>query len=147
METNNDSFTGQILDENAIENKPLPKLYSDRAIMGFAVFFSTFFASFLVIENLKETGARKGIVSVVIFSILFTIIEVVIVGFLPAKANSLSLPFNLLGGAILNFYFWKKYIPADLVYEKKKIWKPLIVGFVLVAIFFVLILMTGQLPK
>ncbi len=141
-DTNSNSFQHQVSDESNSQQTIAPKLYSDTAIMGFSLFFSTFFASFLLMENLKQVGAKRGILPVIIFSILFMMVEFYIVGMLPAKANSISLPFNLLGGAILNFYFWRKYIP-HVPYEKKKIWKPLIIGLALVLV--MLGLMLGKL--
>jgi len=134
MEDNfSNPFQNQVINKDAGNNTIVPKLYSDGAIMGFSVFFSPFFASFLLIENLKQVEARRGIIPVIVFSVLFIAAEIYLIELLPTKANSLSLPFNLLGGAILNFYFWRKYIP-HIPYERKKIWKPLFIGLLLVMI-------------
>lgn len=145
-DTNSQSFEHQAANAYGHNHVTTPKLYSDTAILGFSLFFSTFFASFLLIENLKQVDARKGIIPVILFSISFMVVEYYLINLLPAKANSLSLPFNLLGGAVLNFYFWRKYIP-HLHYEKKKIWKPLIIGLVLVAVMFGLMLGKLQTGK
>jgi hypothetical protein len=141
---NNEDNTPEWTDQPEDNGQPLPKLYSENAIMGFAFFCSTLFASFLTIENMRTAKAKKGIVPVILFTIGFTAIEGLIIKTLPVKYSMFIILFNLVGGVILNLFFWKKYIPANLPYEPKPITKPLLIAAMLILI---MLAFTNQAPK
>ena len=132
------------------ENKPLdegsiitpesnPKIYSKMAIRGFSIFFTSIFGGVLLMQNLKDIGKRKEANMILLFSILFTAVSIYIVNIPEKPKSSLTMLCNLIGGYILSDYFYKKYFPTDDNYEKKKIWKPLIIS-ILITIPFVLAL-------
>ena len=49
--------------------------------------------------------------------------------------QSVALLCNIASAAILSEYFYKKYFPDEADYEKKKIWKPLIIGVIITVVF------------
>ena len=54
--------------------------------------------------------------------------------------SSLSLFGNIAGASLLADYFFKKYIPNEEDFEKKKILKPLIIGLVITIPFIVIVI-------
>lgn len=112
-----------------------PKIYSKRAIWGFSVFFSSIFGGILLMQNLKDIGKRKQANIVLIVSILLTALTVVIVVVSGIKDRSVGFICNIVSAAILTELFFKKYIPDEIEYDKKKIWKPLIIGLVIFGAF------------
>jgi hypothetical protein len=121
-------------DENhnpsALESQP--EIYSKRAIWGFAVFFATIFGGVLLMQNLKAVGKRKEANQVLLFSILFTVASVVIVNTIPARIPALNYILNFTGAGILIEFYFKKYFPATYEYRLKKIWKPLVISFLII---------------
>ena len=110
--------------EKSIEEIPLPNLYSKKTIQGFAIFFSTIFGAFLLMQNLKEMKKPKARIEVLSFGILFTIVSVILLNYLP-KTLFTTLLFNLTGYLILIHFFWNRDLGKDLKYTKKNIWNPL----------------------
>ena len=110
--------------EKSIEEIPLPNLYSKKTIQGFAIFFSTIFGAFLLMQNLKEMKKPKARIEVLSFGILFTIVSVILLNHLPKIWFTLLL-FNLTGYLILIHFFWNRDLGKDLKYTKKNIWNPL----------------------
>ena len=110
--------------EKSIEEIPLPNLYSKKTIQGFAIFFSTIFGAFLLMQNLKEMKKPKARIEVLSFGILFTIVSVTLLNYLP-KTLFTPLLFNLTGYLILIHFFWNRDLGKDLKYTKKNIWNPL----------------------
>ncbi|APG59901.1 hypothetical protein [Christiangramia salexigens] len=123
-------------------SQDLPRLYSKRVIWAFAILFSTLFAAVLLMSNMKSMDEKKGRMQVLIFGILFTIGVGISVETTQASSN-LALPLNLLGGIILNEYFWNRYIGKEQEFEKKNWTKPAIIS-ILICIPFALLLIFGQ---
>ncbi|MEP6466986.1 MAG: hypothetical protein ABJB05_11810 [Parafilimonas sp.] len=118
-----------LLDEAILERTP--KIYSKMAIRGFSIFFSSIFGGVLLMQNLRDIGKKKEANIILLLSVLFTAASIFVVN-IPAKPNtSLTYLCNIIGGFILSEYFYKKYFPNDSIYEKKKIWKPLIISILI----------------
>ncbi|MGE5394765.1 MAG: hypothetical protein ACM3P1_08470 [Candidatus Saccharibacteria bacterium] len=112
------------------------KIYSKRAIIGFTLFFSTIFGAVLLMQNLKDIGKKKEANLLLLLSILYTVITIVIVN-IPERPNTfLTYLCNFVGAMILTEFVYKKYFPEE-AFEKKEIWKPLIISL-LITIPFVL---------
>ncbi len=122
----------KLLDSEFTElNVSLPKIYSKRVIWGFSIFFSSIFGGVLLMQNLKDIGKKKEAYMILILSIVYTVLTIYIVN-IPEKTNSsLTLLCNAIGGLILSRYFFTKYFPIEDKYEKKKIWKPLIISIII----------------
>lgn len=120
--------------ERTIEEIPLPNLYSKKTIQGFAIFFSTIFGAFLLMYNLKEMKKSKARNEVLVFGILFTIVSVILLNYLP-KTLFTTLLFNIIGYFILIHFFWNKDLGEDLKYKKKNIWNPLMYSILVIMLF------------
>jgi uncharacterized membrane protein YidH (DUF202 family) len=115
-----------------------PEIYSKRVIYTFSFLFSSVFGGILLMQNLKDINKKKEATIVLLISILLTVATILITTFLEIKNNTVGLICNIAGAALLSEYFFKKYFPDETDYPKKKIWKPLIIGIILVAVFILL---------
>lgn len=122
-----------------------PRFYTPGAIFGFSIFFSLIFGAALLAINIRQTGNRKGGWVVIAFSLLYMLVEVVVLWQIK-RSSGMSLAFNLVGALILNYYFWPKYIGTQLDYEPKPIWRALFIS-ILVVLPLLIILMLFPPPK
>ncbi|MCG2612614.1 hypothetical protein LZZ90_13980 [Flavobacterium sp. SM15] len=106
------------------------KIYSERSVWGFSLFFTTLFGGILLMQNLKDIGKKKEANNILVMSILYSIISIIIVN-IPDNTNpSLAISLNVFGGMLLSKYYFPKYFPKTENYEKKPIWKPLIISLI-----------------
>ena len=85
-----------------------PEFYSKQVISIFAVLFSTFFASILMAMNLSRSENKKGIIEVIAFG-LGTTVLIVWLNSVVHNFNSSGIIVNIIGGMVLNTYFWAYY--------------------------------------
>lgn len=109
-----------------------PRFYSPGAIFGFSIFFSLIFGAALLATNIRQIGNRKGSWVVVGFSLLYMLLEAVLIWQLNRSSSFSILAFNLTGAFILNYYFWPKYIGTQLAYEAKPIWRALLISILII---------------
>lgn len=124
-------------------------IYSKWAILGFSIFFSPLVGSILLMLNLRRTGNRSAGYLVLFFGLIYIIIDKIaalklagvdIANMTQQKLVSnnrmvyYSIAFDILGGAILTEYFFKKYLKSDN-YTSRSIFPPLLI---IIAIFFLL---------
>lgn len=117
----------------------LPQLYSKRLILIFALLFSTLFAAVLLMSNLKSIGKKRESYLVLFFTFFYMVAVVLLIQMLGLPPD-LTFVANVIGAAILNEFFWNKYIGGDTEFQKKSWVKPAIIS-VLVCIPFALALM------
>lgn len=128
-----------------IKEEDKPQLYSKGLILIFSLLFSTIFAAVLLMLNLKTIGKNKERTYVLLFAIVYLFATAAILQIFSLPPN-LTFIANVIGAAILNEYFWNKYIGRDTEYVKKSWIKPALVS-VAVALFFLLLIMgAGNLP-
>jgi hypothetical protein len=123
------------------------KIYSKRAILGFSIFFTSIFGGVLLYQNLKDIDRKKEANIVLIFSILFTAISIYIVNIPDKPKTGLTNLCNIAGGLILTEYFFKKNFPNPDNYDKKKVWKPLIISILITIPFVIAMIYSGILEK
>lgn len=124
-------------EENAEQR--LPELYSKNLILIFAILFSTIFAAALLIVNLRHLGKTKEALWVLAFAIAYLVATgLVMQGF--DLAPSMTIIANVIGAAILNEFFWNKFIGSDFPYEKKSWIKPTLISIGIAMIFFLLLM-------
>jgi len=120
--------------DQIITDPNLPLLYSKKAIYVFAMIFSVVFGAFLLIMNTKELKKHDAIVPILSFSIGYLISIFWLIDFLEVHYN-FTIPntnlFSSLGGLLLVEIFWRKYIEKDILFRKRKVWKPSIIGAIL----------------
>src|ERR1035437_5734061 len=106
-------------------------LYSKKVILAFSVVFSTIFGASLLMPGLFKIGKQKTAYLILLGSIVYTILSVIIIT-IPARPILLLVYlFNLTGGLILSQIVYKSYFPHSEYHRKKKIWKPLIISFII----------------
>ena len=136
-----DKFIDETLTITSGDN---PKIYSKKAIWGFSFFFTSIFGGVLLMQNLRDIGKKKEANMILFLSILFTAISIYIVNIPDKPKTSLTYLCNTVGGLILTEFFYKKYFPNESNYEKKKIWKPLIISILITIPFIIAIIYAGQ---
>ena len=114
-----------------------PKIYSKRAINIFSILFSAIFGAILLMQNLRDIGKKKEANLILLGAIVYTGIFIYLVNIPEKPQTSLTFLGNLVAGYVLSEILYKKYFPQDEQFEKKKIWKPLIIS-ILIMIPFVL---------
>ena len=117
----------------AQQEQDQPKLYSKRLILVFSILFSTIFAAALLTANLKSLGKRAAAGWVLIFAIVYLIATALVMQAYQLSPGLTPIA-NVIGAAILNEFFWNKYIGPETGYQKKNWLKPtaLSIGIVLV---------------
>ncbi len=108
-----------------------PAIYSRNAVRGFAIFFSAIFGGVLLMQNLDSIGKRgEGRIAFAI-SVGITICQVVIGMLIGQTTSSMGIIISILGASALSEFVYKKYIPNEVEYSKRRIWKPLIIGLII----------------
>jgi len=110
------------------------KIYSRKVVYAFSVLFAPIFGGVLLRQNLIDTKRKKEANIVLAFSIIFTVLTIIIVnsGVFEVRTSSLTFVLNLIWGAVLSEYFFKKYFPNSQHYEYKKIWKALLISVIII---------------
>ena len=125
----------QTLDELALTDVK-PKIYSRHAIWGFSFLFSPLVGGILLSQNLKDIGNKRKANSVLITAISMTIV-LLIIAYLPTRPIPLlPIIYNGAGGLLFSEFYFRKYFSSGEDYEKKKIWKPLLICFGIILAFF-----------
>lgn len=134
MEYQNEEISTRETKENNTQAEDrqeiLPELYSKRLILIFALLFSGIFASFLLRSNLRNTGQKKeGNMAVIFIFLMMLLFAAAIEAFsLPPNLTFIG---NVIGAAILNEYFWNKYLGRDFEYERKSWGKPVMIALLI----------------
>ncbi|MGZ3765965.1 MAG: hypothetical protein ACXVB0_22490 [Mucilaginibacter sp.] len=120
-------------------------IYSKWVILGFSIFFSPLIGGILLMLNLRSVGYKREGTWVLLFAVIYQFVAGIIISsffkdltvhpndrsiLTNTKFLAYSSIANVIGGAILVEYFFKKYIQDDN-YQYKTIWRPLIVLFVI----------------
>lgn len=122
------------------EEQNLPQLYSKTLILIFSIFFSPIFAAVLLFSNLKSLGKKSAAWWVLLFAIGYLLATAVVMS-LFNLSPSLSLIANVIGAAILNEYFWNKYIGSETEFQKKSWIRPVAISVFIVLVMFSLMMM------
>lgn len=129
-------------DENATEDINAIELYSDRLIWIFCFLFGAIFGAVLQAINFLKIGNRIFFCITILFGVLYTILQIYIIGLLSEYFTSryyISLFFSGIGATFL-YIFKEKGIPKDLKYRKKSFVLPLVIAILIyLPIFFIII--------
>lgn len=128
--------------QNLQQEEEIPELYSKTLILVFAVFFSTIFAAALLILNLRSLRKTKEANLVLLFAIGYLLATAIAIETLNLDP-SLTLIANVIGAAILNEFFWNKYIGSNVEFTPKSWVKPTSISVLIIMIF--LLLMMGTI--
>ena len=129
MEAKNSTEAGE---DKLSEFEIMPAIYSKRAIYYFSIFVTPLFGGFMLMQNLRDINKKKAAIIALGVSLLITIAIVITVTYLiPGKSSNIFL--NIAGATILSEFVFRRYIPEATVYDKKQIWKPLLIAIAIVA--------------
>lgn len=127
-----------------MKNQNLPKIYSNKAILGFSIFMSALFGGILLYLNLKELNKKKEANIVLAVSLFLTFLTLIIVNIPEKSTNFLATICGFSSGYFLTNFFSSKYIPNEKEYPKKAIWKPLIIAIIIIALLIALMIYAYQ---
>ena len=111
----------------AQQEQELPKLYSKRLILSFSILFSSIFAAALLISNLRKMEKQAAAAWVLLFAICYLVATAIIMTAFNISP-SMSVIANVIGAAILNEFFWNKYLGSEIEFEKKSWIKPTLIS-------------------
>lgn len=124
------------------QEEEMPELYSKTLILVFAILFSTIFAAALLMLNLRSLGKIKEANLVLLFAIVYFLATAIAMETLKLDP-SLTLIANVIGAAILNEFFWNKFIGREVEFTPKSWIKPTVISGIIVMVF--LLLMMGSM--
>lgn len=130
--------------EKANEQDDLPALYSKTLILIFAMLFSTIFAAALLMYNLNRIGQKKAMWWVLIFAVSFLILTGVVIQVFKLDPG-MTLIANVIGAAVLNEFFWNRFIGRDTEFEKKSWIKPILISLLIAMVLFILLIGAAQI--
>lgn len=110
----------------------LPHYYSSRAIFGFSVFFAPLLGAILLAKNLAGNGRRVAMI--LMFGIAYEAMVFYVLYAMETVGSGFSLLVNGIGGAILAYFFWPRYLGKETQYISKSIWPPLMIGLLVSAL-------------
>ncbi|MFT3919867.1 rhomboid family intramembrane serine protease [Cloacibacterium sp.] len=122
----------------------LPKIYSSKAILGFSVFMSSLFGGILLYINLRNLKKYKEANIVLVISIILTLLTYFVMSIPENPKSSLAYLCGFIGGGILSYFLFPKYIPNEEDFPKKQIRKPLIIAVLIVIVFISLIIFSDE---
>ena len=137
----------QLEEDVTLNTESKQKIYSKKAIWGFSVIFTSIFGGVLLFQNLKDIGKKKEANLILLYSILYTIVTIYLVNIPDKPKSGISFMCNMVGGYILSEYFFNKYFLNPDDYDKKKIWKPLIISILIIIPFIFVLIYSGTLDK
>ncbi|KQC02456.1 hypothetical protein [Pedobacter sp. Hv1] len=128
-------------DNFMVQDDVSPQFYSQRAIYCFSILFSVFFGSFLLSANLKAVDKPRLLV--ILYGFAYAVLTI-IVGEYMKTGLSYAFIANSIGVIIMQTLFWDRLIGKETKYNAKPIWKPLIIGVLIIAVLIMLFLFANQ---
>ena len=128
-------YPDQPENEDKLDSFLKPKIYSRRAVRGFSIFFSPIFGGVLLWQNLRAIEKRREAGIVLAVSILLTVFPIALVMLFNIQNRYVGIILNIAGAVVMAEYFYRKYFPDESTYPNKAIWKPLIIGLVILVLF------------
>ncbi len=129
---------------NIVDDPTAPQLYTQKFILVFGVLFSVLAGGILMAINFKQIGKSKIGWIALISSLVYSVVQIIIIDFIPVTTSLISITFSLAGIYLLETVFWKRHVPEDLKFRKRSIWVPLIIGIVISLPFMYLMFLGGE---
>jgi hypothetical protein len=127
-------------DVNLVQEESAPLLFSQKAISTFSFLVNPLLGAILLSINLKILERAIKSVPVILFALIY---DIVFIYLFSLASNSrtdpgmIFVPYFSVGGLIMNFYFWPKYIGKETQYRARSIRNPLIISIGLYLLFFI----------
>jgi hypothetical protein len=116
-------------ESNLVDDPNAPELYLPRTIAGVSVLSSPIYGSIFFSMNLHRLGKIRYSIPVILFSVLW----IAIIDFIIPE-NSKTIPFylwNMIGGVILQYFFWPRFIGKDTKYRKRSGVVPYVIAIII----------------
>jgi hypothetical protein len=133
LDHDNQNLTEAVHTNSRIIEISLPQLYSVVSIMVFSVLFSVIAGGIMMFVNFRRTGHKAESFRVLGFSLLFTLISVIILSFAGATSPVISVILNILGGYLIEQLFWNRVLGPGFNYHKQEVWGALIVAILIIS--------------
>lgn len=108
----------------------LPVLYSQTTILAFSLFFSTLAGGILLAINASRIS-KKGILPIILFSVLFTVAQSIATYKVNDPNNILLIAIPISGAFILSQFFWNRFFGKNIQYQKRSVLVPLIIVLII----------------
>lgn len=131
-------------EKEIVENENAVSIYSRKTIDWTTLIFGLIPGAVIMFLNLIKTDKKRGIIPLLIFTIIYLLIEAYVFTFIENNDAELLSPsrllFNGIGALVIHTLFWNFYIGKNFKYRKKKIWFPIVLGIGLNALILFLLL-------
>jgi hypothetical protein len=127
---------------NQIEDPDAPAFYSKRAIYVFSILFSVLFGSVMLAINVAKIEKMGKALLVVLFGLGYTACTIILASLLNLP-NASGIFAGMIGGYIMNAFFWNKYIGKETLYRLKPIWVPLGIALAIIIPAIIIIIKYG----
>lgn len=127
---------------NQVEDSDAPAFYSKRAIYVFSILFSVLFGSVMLAINVAKIKKMGKALLVVLFGLGYTAFTIALASLLNLP-NSTGIFAGMIGGYIMNAFFWNRYIGKETLYRLKPIWVPLGIALAIIIPAIIIIIKYG----
>lgn len=132
-------------ESNIVAGLDAPELYSLKAVRLFSIIFAPLAGALMLTSNLKKVRQDK-IYYPLLFGIFYLFLTIAIQSYITSINGTGPqgvIIINLIGAAVLEYYFWNKLIGVKVLYRKRSVVLPLII-WTFISIFFIsIIFLTG----
>ncbi len=120
-------YLQRLIERKRIDEDPtVPAYYSKMGIWWFSILFSVLFGAILLALNLQNRRDKWVVIGFGITYLIFTF--TILEQLEPRYASSSSFILNAIGGAVLQTYFWNKYLGMRTIYKRKSILIPVVIA-------------------
>ncbi len=130
----NDSQVITKKEEEQVDEK-LRNWYSPTAILGFSIFLEPLFGAILLSQNLKKADKKKQATIVILVGVVFLLGRMALV-YTQRMTQVNSLIISIGAGLVFIEFFWKKHLGYKVKYNRKSIWKPLLIFLGVIVLIF-----------
>ena len=133
-----------ILDSEVMVEQEAPTLYNPKFIIGYGTLFSVIAGGILMGMNFYRLGQKNRAWIIVGFSLLYTVFQITVLNLIEVRTTAITLPISYLGMYLVELLFWKKYVPADFKYNKRKVLAPILIALLVTIPLIVLTIISLQ---
>lgn len=135
------NYIQQIIQRKVIaEDTAIPVLYAKETIFIFSFLCSVFFGAILLSINIRDKRDKWVVIG---FGITYTVFMATIGATLAVGMPLIPIVLSAIGGAVLQSYFWDKYIGKEVAYKKKSVLIPFLIAIVIFGGLFLLAVYGG----
>lgn len=125
------------VDMNVTTDTDAAELYSPQAIYGFTVFFGAIFGGILFCINLSRINRQIYILPVLIGAFAYTALQLITGMYI--QGSTVTIVTSILAGVIYQQALWPRIAGPTVLFRKRSIWPPLIIGLVFLGLVFLAI--------